>query len=255
MDYEFETIFHGRKFIYKLIMQLFIAAISLGFLGSFHCVGMCGPIALTIPVKRTSSFSIITGSLLYNFGRIVTYASMGFLFGLLGQGFELAGWQNVLSVFLGVVILLFLFIPRFSILSFQSGLISQLLGKLKSQMRELFGTHTMSSLLFIGVLNGLLPCGLVYLGIAGAIATGTAMKGALFMAFFGLGTFPSMIAITVARDYITIRFRTIIRKVVPVFVGVMAIMLILRGMNLGIPYLSPSVEKKAGMTCHQCCKK
>ncbi len=232
-----------------------LAAISLGFLGSFHCIGMCGPIALTIPVKRTSSLSVFTGSLVYNSGRIITYACMGLLFGLLGKGFALAGWQNILSITLGITILVLLFVPNLSILPVKVGLIFRLLEKLKSQIRQLFGVHTMRSLVLIGLLNGLLPCGLVYLGIAGSIATGDALKGALFMGAFGLGTFPAMLAITVARDHISIRFRERIRMVVPVFVGMMAVLLILRGMNMGIPYISPSIESSAGICLHQCCNK
>ena len=233
-----------------------LAAISLGFLGSFHCVGMCGPIALTIPVNRRSSLSVVSGSLVYNSGRIITYAVMGLLFGLLGQGIAFAGWQNVLSIVLGSLILILLFVPNVSVIPIKFGPVLRLLDALKSQIRKLFGIHTLRSLLFIGLLNGLLPCGLVYLGIAGSIATGDALKGALFMAAFGLGTFPAMIAVTLIRDRISIRFRERIRKTVPVFVGMMAILLILRGMNLGIPYISPSIENTSTGACHhQCCNK
>lgn len=231
-----------------------LAAISLGFLGSFHCIGMCGPIALSIPVKRTSELSVLTGSLIYNSGRIITYTCLGLFFGLLGQGFALAGWQNILSISVGILILGVLFLPKLSLFSINTGIIYHLLGKLKSRLHQLFGIHTMRALFFIGLLNGLLPCGLVYLGIAGALATGDLINGALFMAAFGLGTFPAMIAITAARDYIDIRFRERVRKVVPVFVGVMAVLLILRGMNLGIPYVSPSIGKN-GNTYHKCCHK
>ncbi len=232
-----------------------LAAISLGFLGSFHCVGMCGPIALAIPVNRRSSLSVTSGSLVYNSGRIITYAFMGLLFGLLGQGIAFAGWQNFLSMALGSLILILLFVPTISVLPGKVGAIMRLLDTLKSQIRKLFGIHTLRSLLFIGLLNGLLPCGLVYLGIAGSIATGDALKGTLFMAAFGLGTLPAMITVTLIKDKISIRFRERIRKVVPVFVGIMAVLLILRGMNLGIPYISPSVETSSGISHHQCCKK
>lgn len=232
-----------------------LAAISLGFLGSFHCIGMCGPIALTIPVKRNSSMSMLGGSLVYNFGRVMTYSFIGLLFGLMGQGFAMAGWQNILSITLGILILLFLLVPKLSFINTSKGLIFKFLESLKSQIRKLFGIHTMSSLLFIGVLNGLLPCGLVYLGIAGSISTGNFIKGALFMAAFGLGTFPAMILITVTRDYISIKFREKIRNAIPVFVGIMALLLILRGMNLGIPYVSPSIETTANTTHLQCCHK
>lgn len=233
-----------------------LAAISLGFLGSFHCIGMCGPIAFSIPVKRTSSTSVLAGSLIYNSGRIITYTIIGFLFGLLGQGIALAGWQNALSITLGVLILFILFLPNAIPLRYNVGLFFGLIEKIKSQLRKLFSIHTSSSLLLIGILNGLLPCGLVYLGVAGAIATGSAINGALFMAVFGIGTFPAMISLTVIRDYISLRIRERIRRTIPIFVGIMGILLILRGMNLGIPYISPTVETSTSGICHHnCCAK
>lgn len=231
-----------------------LAAISLGFLGSFHCVGMCGPIALALPVKRTSQWNVIAGSLIYNTGRIITYAMMGFVFGFLGKGVVFAGLQNVVSITLGVVILTFILIPRLSFTPRFTQLI-RLLTRLKDEIRRLFGIHSSRSLLMIGILNGFLPCGLVYLGITGSIATGDAFDGALFMAGFGLGTFPAMMTVTLIKDFISIGFREKIRKAVPVFACVMAVMLILRGMNLGIPYLSPGVTVEHGVIIQDCCKK
>ena len=232
-----------------------LAALSLGFLGSFHCIGMCGPIALTIPVNRTSTFSTLTGSLTYNFGRIFTYGILGLLFGLIGKSFVMAGLQNTLSISVGVVILLILFIPKVS--KYSSRIFGNMMWieKIKSTIRQLFGIHSYSSLLFIGMLNGLLPCGLVYLGIAGSIATGDALKGAFFMMSFGLGTLPAMMSIPIIKDYISIRFRERIRKFIPVTVVLMAVLLILRGLNLGIPYVSPSIKKSSeGTSIHHCGK-
>jgi hypothetical protein len=237
--------------------MFFLAALSLGFLGSFHCVGMCGPIALTIPVKRTSQLSIFTGSLIYNAGRVVTYAVIGTLFGLLGQGFVMAGWQSFLSLTLGTLILILLIFPKIKFINQSNGFLMMLLGKIKSNISQLFGQNTKEALFFIGVLNGLLPCGLVYLGIAGSIATGNAFSGTLFMVGFGLGTIPAMMTLTAIRDFISIKFRENVRKAVPVFVGIMALLLILRGLNLGIPYVSPEekVSPKTGVIVQQVCHK
>jgi sulfite exporter TauE/SafE len=237
--------------------MFFLAALTLGFLGSFHCVGMCGPIALTIPVKRTSQLSIFTGSLIYNAGRVVTYAVIGTLFGLLGQGFVMAGWQSFLSLTLGTLILILLIFPKIKFINQSNGFLMMLLGKIKSNISQLFGQNTKEALFFIGVLNGLLPCGLVYLGIAGSIATGNAFSGTLFMVGFGLGTIPAMMTLTAIRDFISIKFRENVRKAVPVFVGIMALLLILRGLNLGIPYVSPEakVSPKTGVIVQQVCHK
>jgi sulfite exporter TauE/SafE len=231
-----------------------LAAITLGFLGSFHCVGMCGPIALSIPIKQTSLLNRWFGAFLYNAGRIVTYAILGLLFGLIGQGFALAGLQSKLSITVGVLILTGLVFPQISS-KLPNGKLYIGVEWVKSRLRALFGSHSHSSLVLIGLLNGLLPCGLVYLGIAGAIAQGDAIYGALFMAAFGMGTFPAMMLVSIIRDQISVKFREKIRKVVPVVVGITAIMLILRGMNLGIPYLSPSIQMENGMTHHSCCHK
>jgi len=229
-----------------------LAALSLGFLGSFHCIGMCGPIALSIPVNRKSFFSLIAGTLTYNSGRLITYSLMGLVFGLVGEGFVLAGLQQSLSVFLGIGIIILLLIPRISQKLAHSGQVIRFIEKWKSVIRKLFGIHSYSSLLLIGLLNGLLPCGLVYLGIAGSVATGDPIDGALFMAAFGLGTLPAMLSITFLRDLISIRIRKTMRKIVPVFVVITAVLLILRGLNLGIPYVSPSirvVDKTCQMDC------
>ncbi len=237
--------------------MFFLAALSLGFLGSFHCVGMCGPIALTIPVKRSSKLSVFAGSLIYNAGRVTTYTILGTLFGLLGQGFAMAGWQSFLSLTLGSLILIFLFVPKIKFIKQSNGILMMPLGKIKSNISQLFGQNTKEALFFIGVLNGLLPCGLVYLGIAGSIATGNAFSGALFMVGFGLGTIPAMMTLTAIRDFISIKFRENVRKAVPVFVGIMALLLILRGLNLGIPYVSPEakVSPKTGIIVQQVCHK
>lgn len=230
-----------------------LAALSLGFLGSFHCVGMCGPIALAIPVRRTSRFSIFRDGLIYNSGRILSYFLIGLLFGLLGQGVALAGWQNLLSIILGTTLLLVILLPARTYKVHPR--LFRVLERLKSQVRKQFGIKTTRSLLLTGILNGFLPCGLVYLGIAGATATGNALTGALFMAVFGLGTFPAMLTVSAMKNYISVRFRRGISKSMPIFVGIMAVVLILRGMNLGIAYISPSVESSGGTCHHQCCSK
>ncbi|HLP13582.1 MAG TPA: sulfite exporter TauE/SafE family protein [Flavobacteriales bacterium] len=231
------------------------AAISLGFLGSFHCVGMCGPIALALPVKRTSAFTVFTGSLTYNLGRIISYGFIGLLFGVLGSSVVLAGWQNSLSITLGSLILLLIFIPSVLKNRIRPGFIVPFLEKLKQQIRKQFKNHSWQSLFTIGFLNGFLPCGLVYLGIVGSLATGTAFKGMLFMVFFGLGTFPAMLLVTNAANRITPVMRKRMSKAVPYFVALMAFALILRGLNLDIPYLSPSVKQNNGVIHTNCCHK
>lgn len=226
--------------------------LSIGFLGSFHCIGMCGPIALSLPVASVSWKEKYTRILFYNSGRAITYGALGLLFGFMGNQFRIWGLQQIVSIAAGVLILVFIF----SNYSFSSRIIW--LGKFNvwiklSLARLLNKPKNTLSFLTIGLLNGLLPCGLVYVAIAGSLATMDTLQGALLMIAFGLGTFPVMGAMMIFGHLISFNFRSRLKKVVPVFVGIMAIVLILRGMNLGIPYVSPKLEKHSMAV--ECCHK
>lgn len=228
-------------------MDFLAAAIALGFLGSFHCVGMCGPIALALPVHNKPPLLRNVLILLYNLGRISAYAAFGLLAGSVGQGFAMAGLQQKLSVVIGVLLLAAVFFPFKNKLSGHSFFLW-----LRTAMGRLFSRGTRPSLFIIGFLNGFLPCGLVYVGIAGAAATGTIAKGVLFMSAFGLGTVPMMFALPLIGNRISLSFRNRIRKATPVLVAGMALLLILRGANLGIPYLSPRVsDNTEAVCCHE----
>jgi sulfite exporter TauE/SafE len=234
-------------------MEFLIAAITLGVLGSFHCVGMCGPIALALPVHHLSNSGKISGLLLYHIGRALTYSLFGAFFGVLGMGVVIAGYQQALSIALGVIILLGLFLPSSRFSRFFSAPFAGVTFKIKSAFSALFKKRSHTALFATGMLNGLLPCGLVYMALAGATATGDVTKGALFMAVFGLGTLPAMFSVTFFSG-ISSSFRTKIRKYVPMVAGVMAFLLILRGLGLGIPYISPKMSTQEN-TQHDCCHK
>lgn len=240
---------------------MLLAAISLGILGSLHCVGMCGPIALALPVQSRSKADRFIAILVYNAGRIVTYSALGAVFGLLGQGFALFGLQQVLSITLGAIILIYIVLPTdlFAKFSFASKLHGTF-NKLKQPLSNLFTQRSRSALFSIGLLNGLLPCGLIYMAITGALASGSVVEGMLFMAVFGLGTVPAMFSVAWFSNLISVKFRLTITKAMPYVVSVMAVLLILRGMNLGIPYISPKMtEQTTEMSCHapkvECCHK
>ena len=235
-------------------MELIIAAISLGFLGSFHCIGMCGPIALALPVHHYSAFKKYTGILLYNLGRVTTYTLLGMLFGLLGQSFFIGGFQQLISISIGILLLLSVILTQTkSLHTLSFGFIYSFINKVKIQLGNLFNKKGLHFLFFIGLLNGLLPCGLVYLGIAGAIATGYYMKGAEFMFYFGIGTIPMMYAVAFLGQFITVKYRNHIRHSMPYVVSMMAVLLIVRGLNLGIPFLSPEFKKNNHTI--SCCEK
>ncbi len=230
------------------------AALSLGFLGSFHCIGMCGPIAMALPLKRTGTAAKIFGAVLYNLGRVCVYALMGLVLGLIGKGIALGGYQQILSILTGVLIILTVLFPMLIPSSFRKINLFNLLGpKLKSKFAQWMQNPGYASLFMIGVLNGFLPCGFVYMALAGAVLTGNALTGILFMVFFGLATIPAMLSVSLLSHLVSLSLRNRIQKTIPYIVFVVGLVLILRGMGLGIPYLSPQMdthENTEQMQCH-----
>jgi sulfite exporter TauE/SafE len=172
---------------------------------------------------------------------------------LIGRSFAWFGWQQKISIALGVIILITILAP--GILGKTNPLntmTNNVFMKIREAMRRLLFKGHPGSLYGFGLLNGLLPCGMVYLALAGAIATGNAMDGALFMAMFGLGTMPSMAAMSYFGGMMTPGLRQGARKLLPAMMVVVATLLILRGLNLGIPYISPSLNmtSSTAVTCH-----
>ena len=235
----------------------FWSALALGFLGSVHCIGMCGPIALALPRGFSSRTRLLVSRLLYNAGRIITYTVLGAVCGLLGKMVVLAGFQQTLSIVAGVLILLGVLLPsRFARKLLPMRGMDQLIDRIKGFWGRLFGTHTQTSLLVIGLLNGLLPCGLVYVALAAAAAGGTMTGGALYMLLFGVGTFPAIFATSLFGGVIPLRIRQTLLKMLPVGAVLLALLLILRGASLGIPYLSPKLHAPTGNSpaVHDGCK-
>lgn len=224
-------------------MDLF-TALMIGLVGSLHCMGMCGPIAVGLPLHKDNWLLKISGGLLYNSGRIITYGILGAIFGLLGRGIELAGLQQWASIGLGIAMILSVIFPvlfkeKIQIDKVFTGYASRLIGS----FRKLFTKSSLGSLFLIGLLNGLLPCGLVYMAIAGAINTNDVVMGVAFMMVFGIGTTPALLAVSLVGNVISISLRNKLRRIIPVFIVILGILFILRGMNLGIPYVSPKTHK------------
>jgi sulfite exporter TauE/SafE len=231
-----------------------LAAFMMGLLGSFHCIGMCGPLALSLPLTNDTAWAKISGSLLYNAGRIVTYSLFGLLFGLVGKSVAMFGFQQWLSVILGICIIVFIVLAKRISGMGSNNFMLRSLNSLRASMGKLFLDKNYPSLFFIGLLNGLLPCGLVYMAAAGAVAVADIGQSVLFMAFFGLGTLPMMWSVAFFGNYVSISLRQKIRKAYPYMMMLMACLLIIRGMGLGIPYLSPAVDHGKKVV-HSCCMK
>ena len=232
-----------------------LSGFILGIAGSFHCVGMCGPIVLSLPSGNPRSTSFVIGRVLYNSGRIITYTFLGTLFGLLGNRIFLFGFQQGLSVFTGIVILVTVFFTIkgkniFTGIPF----INSAFVKFKIAFSKIYKVKSKSAMLMTGILNGFLPCGFVYIGLSGAMLTGVAFDGALYMLLFGLGTVPLMLGLSFFSNFINIKLRKRITKLIPAFTVILALLFIARGLNLGIPYISPKYENtkadQGDLQCH-----
>lgn len=234
-------------------MSFLLTAFLLGLAGSLHCVGMCGPLALALPSKTGHGWPGLAGSrMLYNTGRITTYCALGALFGWLGRTFSLAGWQQTLSIVIGSVMVAgVVFKPAIVQGLPAPRILTQWIGFLKSALsRQLTRTHPLAFFTF-GLLNGLLPCGLVYVALGGAALAGHHIQdGVFYMAAFGLGTLPAMFAISISGGLVGPLIRQRLQTIIPVFLLSVGILFILRGMSLGIPYISPDLSQPAG---HQAC--
>ena len=216
-------------------------AFIFGLISSFHCIGMCGPIAMMLPVDRNNQAKKTLQIITYHIGRLSAYATIGLLFGLLGRGFFLAGMQQKLSIFIGIAMIFTILIPEkiFAKYNFSKP-IFKLISKIKTTLGNQFKNKSFKSLFIIGLLNGFLPCGMVYVALFGAIAMQSASFGIIYMLLFGLGTVPMMSSIVYINSYLTVPIRNKIQKAIPIIAVVLGVLFILRGLGLGIPYVSPT---------------
>ena len=229
-------------------MILWTAFIT-GLIGSLHCVGMCGPIALALPVGNQPAWKQLTGKAFYHAGRITTYSLLGALLGTFGWGLKLAGIQQGLSIAAGATIILLALAGNHKAEVIFQKPYKWLVG---NRLHSLFRNSSISGLYSIGLLNGLLPCGFVYIGLIGSVATQHVTDGALYMAFFGLGTAPLMFAVSIVSHIISSELRIRLNRYIPVAAVIIGCLFIVRGLNLGIPYLSPQLDK-SGQVVKECC--
>ncbi len=227
-------------------------AFSIGVLGSLHCVGMCGPLALALPYQTTNRWSLIQHAFTYNLGRVSTYALIGLLPGLMGQGLSMAGFQKSTAVVLGIVfVVMAIFSYSISASSFDIPFLSKITNWAQLKMGSLLKDQGNPGFYAIGLVNGLLPCGLVYMALAGALTQTTARAGAGYMVLFGLGTMPLMLAVGLTKLFVSVRLRNIFRRLAPVVMALIGILLIFRGLNVTIPgHLGTLIELGVTTMCH-----
>ncbi|MDN5213891.1 sulfite exporter TauE/SafE family protein [Fulvivirgaceae bacterium BMA12] len=220
-------------------MTLYWMALVIGVGGSVHCLGMCGPIALAIPVKNHGLNTVLINRLIYNLGRVTTYGAMGLVVGVVGLGIEIAGIQKYLSIILGASLIFYILFAsgRFSAFS-GSTLFNRILLKIKALFAKKLSLKGKRNNFLIGMLNGLLPCGLVYVALVNSLLVSSPWEGFLFMMVFGLGTIPALVILPLATRIFNIKSLTYFKKFVPFLVFGLGIFLIFRGLNFDDPFFT-----------------
>lgn len=233
---------------------MLISALVFGLISSLHCIGMCGPIAMMLPVDHKNPSKKAIQILTYHLGRLTAYATLGLLFGLIGKGLYLAGMQQRMSIVVGIMMILLVLIPErvFAKYNF-SRPIYKLISSIKSNLGNQFKRKTPDALFTIGLLNGFLPCGLVYAALFGAIAMQNALLGVSYMLLYGLGTIPLMSAVVYISNFLSVPIRSKLQKIIPIVTIVIGLLFIFRGLGLDIAYLSPGnldLFVQAEADCH-----
>jgi len=225
-----------------------LTAWVMGSISSLHCVGMCGPLIISSPWLQRPGNSKWAGWTAYHAGRLTTYLLIGVLLGIVGRRISLAGWQQGFSITLGIVLILSFLLSRQK----PSQLTIPLLQTMQQGLYRFIGKNLrqpgLPAVWWMGMANGLLPCSMVYMAATGAMAAGSVSGGMLFMAVFGLATVPALLLLA----ELGIRFRLKISGVMGVFTFVVGILLIIRGLNLNIPFLSPYLITGTAGTAIDC---
>lgn len=229
-------------------MTVILAGILLGLTSSLHCIGMCGPIAMAIPVDRSSQGKMLLGIGAYNIGRTLTYGILGLIVGSFGLSLATFGVLQWISIIAGVLLIVFAWrkylidlpwIPKIDLNRHLNGIFGKVIR-----------SNSRFKLLFLGMINGLLPCGMVYIALLNAILAGDIYSGAIAMIAFGIGTMPAMIAVSYTASRITGNLRVKLNRLVPYVMTVVGLLIVLRGLNLGIPYLSPEIKVSQEQSCN-----
>lgn len=230
------------------------SALLFGFISSLHCVGMCGPIAMMIPVDKDHPVKKWLQISTYQIGRVTAYTSLGVVFGIFGAGFFLAGFQQQLSIVVGILMIIIAIVPEKKLAQYNfSKPIYKIISNVKSQLGLQFKKKSYKSLFLIGLFNGFLPCGMVYVALFGAMAMNHVFLGSLYMTLFGLGTIPLMMVLVNFFKTTQFSFYSQFQKVIPILIICIGILFVLRGFGLNIPYISPSIMNlhiQSEANCH-----
>ena len=227
---------------------MLVAAFMMGLVGSLHCAAMCGPLVLAMPVIGNGRAGLVASRLVYSSGRICSYAALGLIFGLIGKTLFVAGFQQWLSIIAGVAMLVVLFLSQTG----KNKVGAPIAVWIKARFRGFLLRRSYGAVFGLGAANGLLPCGLVYLAGTASVATGESFQAALYMVIFGVGTLPMMLGIAIFGPSLMTLLRGFrVKTLDPIAVSSIALLLILRGLALGIPYVSPAISN-GNVACSAC---
>jgi sulfite exporter TauE/SafE len=221
---EWKRVSHPRvdQFVTNLLTPFLI-----GLAGSLHCMGMCAP--LVVAASRSGK-NAITRNLHYNLGRILTYGMLGSIASFIGAGFYLAGLQQWVSVIAGLSMLAIGILSiRIATPAYVQGFLFRFSNALKSKFQKLLNKRNLFATLLMGMINGLLPCGMTLVAIGYCLTLPGPTNGFLSMVLFGLGTLPAMVGFASITRFIVNRLRINYSTLQAGLIIVCAIMLIARG--------------------------
>ncbi len=230
---------------------MLINGLIFGLISTLHCAGMCGPLAFYIPSQVKGDKRVF--AVLYQIGRISIYIVIGLMVYLLGMSFSFFKLQQTLSIVMGSLMVLYVLWPLLKLPKLK--LFSNLQGNVLKKISAAIGSNSNKSALGLGMMNGLLPCGAIYIAALYCASFNQVSDAVVYMLLFGIGTMPVFIAawMLISKQFsFKVKRFTYLYKALPLVVGVL---MILRGANLGIPYLSPELENSnQTVTVKNCCK-
>lgn len=221
-----------------------ISALVLGLASNFHCLGMCGPIAMILPLDRSRLSSMVGGTLLYNAGRIFSYVLLGVLVGFLGLVINIFSFLQWISIAAGIGLIVFAW--RYQLIRFFPKFQSRanVMPLYQKGMRWAMQSNSPMKFFVLGNINGLLPCGMVYIALINATVSGSFAGSVTAMIAFGAGTLPVMVAVPLMAQKMNLSKKVFFRRSVPYIITIVGALMLMRGLNLGIPYISPKVKAR-----------
>lgn len=223
-------------------------AFFMGLFGSIHCAVMCGPLLFALNSQMKLSWKAVLNRILYQSARILTYGLLGFFLGMLGNIATVQGWQKGFSITVGSILMI---ISAFYLFGKKTSALARFQTKAIQPFTKYMGKwlYRPGGSLVAGMLNGILPCGMVYMALASAMNADSIVNCVLFMVLFGLGTLPLLFLFSFAGSFSKSIFRRGFNRLVPFLYLLMGAWFILRGANLDIPYLSPLLHVDGAINC------